>query len=459
MDSLAPLLLALMTLLGLLAARVPVAFSLLAAGVVGIWLYDGVGAADSTLARLPYESPARYVLIVIPFFVAMGIFAKNGRLALDAYNLASRGLRGIPGGLAIATVAACALFAAVSGSSVATIAALGPTAIREMQRHGYSSTLAAGVVGASGTLGVLIPPSIALVLYGIVTNTSIGPLLIAGIIPGILTALVYAFGVVAACLWKPELAGRIVPDGARPRDLGAAAVEPPAPGALPVAGNLSSPWTSILRVALLFGVVMGGIYSGLVTATEAGALGAIIALLMMFVDSFRAGGWRRVWSDTAASVMESVSLTSMTFMLLIGSAVFTYFLVSAGVPADFTAWMLSFEVAPWMVVALLLLAFVPLGMFLDPISMLLIGVPLAFPVVTGLGYDALWFGILVVKMVEVGLITPPFGLNAFVVSGVSDIPVDRAFVGVMWFLPLEVVVIVLIFLFPEIVTWLPAQMS
>lgn len=457
MDSLAPLLLALTALFGLLAARVPVAFSLLAAGIVGIWLYDGVGAADSTLARLPYESPARYVLIVIPFFVAMGIFAKNGRLALDAYNLASRGLRGIPGGLAIATVAACALFAAVSGSSVATIAALGPTAIREMQRHGYSSTLAAGVVGASGTLGVLIPPSIALVLYGIVTNTSIGPLLIAGIIPGILTALVYALGVVAACLWKPELAGRIVPDGARPRDLGAAAASPGAAGHATEDG--SSPWTSILRVTILFGVVMGGIYSGLVTATEAGALGAIIALLMMVVDSFRAGGWRRVRSDTANSVMESVSLTSMTFMLLIGSAVFTYFLVSAGVPADFTAWMLSFEVAPWMVVALLLLAFVPLGMFLDPISMLLIGVPLAFPVVTGLGYDALWFGILVVKMVEVGLITPPFGLNAFVVSGVSDIPVDRAFVGVMWFLPLEVVVIVLIFLFPEIVTWLPAQMS
>ncbi|WP_024586584.1 TRAP transporter large permease [Aliihoeflea sp. 2WW] len=457
MDSTAALVVALATLFGLLAARVPVAFALLAAGTAGICLFDGPGPADSTLARLPYESPARYVLIVIPFFVAMGIFAKNGRLALDAYNLASRGLRAVPGGLAIATVASCALFAAVSGSSVATIAALGPTAMREMQRHGYNSTLAAGVVGASGTLGVLIPPSIAIVLYGIITNTSIGPLLIAGIIPGILTALVYALGVVAACLYDPRLAGRGARDGQAPRSLGAAAVLPePVPAPQAVASNA---WSSILRVGFLFGVVMGGIYSGIVTATEAGAIGAVVALSMMLHDSLRAGGVRQAVSDTAASVMESVSLTSMTFMLLIGSAVFTYFLVSAGVPADFTAWMLSFDVAPWMVVALLLLAFVPLGMFLDPISMLLIGVPLAFPVVIGLGYNPLWFGILVVKMVEVGLITPPFGLNAFVVSGVSGIPVERAFAGVMWFLPLEIIVIVLIFCFPEIVTWLPGQMG
>lgn len=453
MDSSLALVVSLATLCGLLAARVPVAFALLASGTAGIALFDGIGPAMSTLARLPYESPARYVLIVIPFFIAMGIFAKNGRLALDAYNLASRGLRAIPGGLAIATIASCALFAAVSGSSVATIAALGPTAIREMQRHGYSSTIAAGVVGAAGTLGVLIPPSIALVLYGIVTNTSIGPLLIAGIIPGILTALVYAIGVIAACVYNPRLVGEGGKSVEPSRSLGAAATPVPDEQAQ------SNAWSSVFRVVLLFGIVMGGIYSGFVTATEAGAIGAVVALAMMLQDSLRAGGMRRVRSDLAASVMESVSLTSMTFMLLIGSAVFTYFLVSAGVPADFTAWMLSFEVAPWMVVALLLLAFVPLGMFLDPISMLLIGVPLAFPVVSGLGFDALWFGILVVKMVEVGLITPPFGLNAFVVSGVSDISVDRAFVGVMWFLPLEVIVIVLIFCFPVIVTWLPAQMS
>lgn len=458
MDPVSALLVSLATLFGLLAARVPVAFSLLAAGAVGISLFDGTSAADSTLARLPYESPARYVLIVIPFFVAMGIFAKNGRLALDAYNLASRAMGRIPGGLAIATVASCALFAAVSGSSVATIAALGPTAIREMQRHGYSSTLAAGVVGAAGTLGVLIPPSIAIVLYGIVTNTSIGPLLIAGIIPGILTAVVYALGVIVACTARPELAGR-PHRGPRPHSLGAASASSRPSDEMHAPDDGASPWASIGRVAILFGVVMGGIYSGIVTATEAGALGAIIALAMMVADSLRAGGVRRALRDVAASVMESVSLTSMTFLLLIGSAVFTYFLVSAGIPAEFTEWVLSFDVAPWMVVALLLLAFVPLGMFLDPISMLLIGVPLAFPVVTGLGFDALWFGILVVKMVEVGLITPPFGLNAFVVSGVSNISVDRAFIGVMWFLPLELIVIVLIFIFPEIVTWLPGKMS
>ena len=451
MDPVVILVVALGLLLLLLAAKLPVAFALLATGVAGIVLLDGLSAANSTLARLPYQIPSRYVLVIIPFFIAMGLFAKHGTLAVDAFTLASRLTRRIPGGLAIATVTACAGFAAVSGSSVATIAALGSTAIREMRRHGYDLTLAAGVVGASGTLGVLIPPSIALVLYGIVTNVSIGHLLIGGVLPGILTALVYALGIAAACWLRPTLSGAVR----------ASATDEPLAEPDPAAANdLGVKWTAMLRIALLFGTVVGGIYSGILTSTEAGAIGAVTALVMLVYDSFRRGSLREAWTDTSESIMETVSLTSMTFMLLIGSAVFTYFLVSAGIPSAFTAWVLEQPAAPMVVVALLLLAFVPLGMFLDPISMLLIGVPLAFPVITQLGFDGVWFGILVVKMMEIGLITPPFGLNAYIVSGVADdISVERAFAGVLWFLPLDVVVILLIFFIPEIVTWLPAQMN
>jgi C4-dicarboxylate transporter DctM subunit len=446
---------AVVVLLLLISIRVPVAFALLAAGMLGLIMMRNSGYAFTTTVRTAYSIPGRYILIVIPLFIAMGIFAKHGSLAINGFAIASRVMRRIPGGLALATVATCAAFAAVSGSSVATVATIGPLAIREMRRYGYSPAFAAGVVGASGTLGVLIPPSVVLVLYGVVTGESIGRLLIAGIIPGILSAIVYAVAIVARGTLRPELVGAIkrseeldeLPDDpSRLRSLADTPVITP--------GLIIS---SSARVLTLFLIVVGGIYSGIVTATESAALGASAAFLFFIYDVLkdRRPFFRTFWS----TIVETVNLSSMAFLLLIGAGVFTFFLVLAQVPASITNSIISLNVPGPVVILLLLLIFIPLGMVLDPLSMMLVGVPLAYPVVTGLGYDGIWFGILVVKLIEVGLVTPPFGMNAFVVAGSSDdVTLEETFRGVLWFVPVDLLTVVLLFLFPSIVLWLPNLM-
>lgn len=443
-------LLAVAALLGLLASRLPVALALLAAGLLGVLLLQGSGVAASVIGRVPFDTPAKYVLIIIPMFITMGVFAKRGTVAEDGFMLAARLLRRFPGGLAIATVLGCAGFAAISGSSVATVATLGPVATREMRAHGYDTSVAAGVVGAAGTLGVLIPPSIVLVIYGILTRESIGMLLIAGILPGLLSAALYGVALAVRAVRSPSLMGRSVVT-AGTGGTGGTVVEEFTQTRLPV--------VSLLKIIVLFLIVVGGIYSGLLSATEAASVAAAVALLFYFGD-LRHQPWRSRMRELASGLGEATHLTSMAFALLIGAGVFTYFLVAARVPTSFAAWVAGLDVAPMVIVALLLLAFVPLGMFLDPLSTMLIAVPLAYPVVSTLDYDGIWFGILVVKMIEIGLITPPFGINAYVVAGsVPDVSVEQAFRGILWFLPLDIATVVLIFFVPSIVTWLPAVMT
>lgn len=489
--------LALAVLLLLLVCRVPVAFALLASGALGLLVLQGVDYTDGTLGRLPYQTPARYVLIVIPLFIAMGVFVKHGTLADDAFAAAKPVLRKLPGGLALVTIATCAGFAAISGSSVATVAAVGPTAIREMKRDGYDTAFAAGVVGSAGTLGVMIPPSIALVLYGIVSGESIGLLLIAGIVPGVLTALAFAVAVVVMALVRPEVAGRAkaratewlespVPEtqehGQQPASVSMAAdtlksspkndatvVMPP--NSPPALDDGYSPDNeqqnyrsaavrvlSLARVGLLFVAVMGGIYSGLMTASQAAAVGALLALGFLLWDAWRARPG--VWATLRDAIAEAVSLSSMVFALLIGSAIFSLFIVVAGVPRQFAVWVTGLEMAPWMIVAMILLALLPLGMFLDPISMLLIAVPLTYPVVIELGYEGIWFGILIVKMVELALMTPPVGLNPYVVAGSAPgVTVGEAFRGITLFFFVDLLVIAVLFAFPALVMWLPGLSS
>lgn len=434
--------LAVVLLLLLLAAGLPVAFALFAAGALGIWMILGPDTVSSVIGRQPFNTSARFVLVIIPMFIAMGIFAKNGDMAEHAFVIAARWLRRLPGGLAIATVVACAGFAAVSGSSVATVATLGPVASREMEALGYDKVVAAGVVGAAGTLGVLIPPSVALVLFGIITGVSIGKLLIAGIVPGILSALVYAVAIALRARRRPERFGAT------------AEIHP--------AANVTITWRhygGLGRIAVLFLIVVGGIYTGLTTTTQAASLGALLALLFLIYDIARREV-RGVPRKIGQALGEAARLTSMAFALLIGGAVFTQLMVIARVPRSITSWITGIDVEPVVVIILLLAMFIPLGMFLDPLSTLLVAIPLSFPVVEALGFDGVWFGILAVKMIEVGLITPPFGLNAFVVSGsMPDVSVGDAFRGVLWFLPLDILTIVVIFVFPGIVLWLPNLMA
>lgn len=458
MDPIAATIVAFVVLLALLACRVPVAIGLLASGALGLVLLKGFAFAEGTLGRLPYQTPARYVLVVIPLFIAMGVFAKHGSLAEDAFAAVKPLLRKVPGGLGIATIASCAGFGAISGSSVATVASVGPIAVREMKSEGYQTSFAAGIVGAAGTLGVMIPPSIALVLYGIITGESIGLLLIAGIVPGLVTALVYSAAIVTRVLANPSVGGR------PPRGMsGVAAVERDSSQAATGNGETKTApaprlglgrLLSLSRIVLLFLVVMGGIYLGVMTPSEAAAMGAALALLFLMYDAWRERGG--FWRTVAMAFGEAISLTSMVFALLIGAAIFTLFIVTAGVPATFTAWAVELALPAWVVVAVLLLAFVPLGMFLDPISMLLIGVPLTYPVVTALGYDGIWYGILIVKMVELALITPPVGLNPYVVAGSCEgVTVSEAFRGASWFFGLELLTIAIFFSFPGMITWLP----
>lgn len=423
-----------------LAIRVPVAFALLLTGVFGVWYLQGDQVASSVLARVPYETPASYTLVILPMFIAMGVMAKRGGVAEDGFALAARLTRRLPGGLAIGAVMACAAFASVSGSSVATVATLGPIATREMRRHGYDMIIAAGVVGAAGTLGVLIPPSIVLVLYGILTGESIGGLLLAGIIPGILTALLYSAALAFRAWRHPELMGGEGPD-LPIRDLALQTVNP----------------VNIFKLVALFVVVMGGIYSGLATPTEAAALGAGLALLFYAYDLIRMRGGGRL-ADIRDAFGESTRLTGMSLALLIGGGVFTYALVVARLPSNFAQWIEGLAYPPFVVVLIILLGFILLGMFIDGLSILLIAVPLAYPAVTAVGYDGIWFGIVVVKAIEIGLITPPFGMNAFVVAGTTrGLSVADAFRGILWFLPLEIAMLGLLFLVPEIATWLPSM--
>lgn len=434
-------------LIVLLVLQVPVAFALAGSGAVGLVMMDGFGVATRTLANLPYSTTAVYTLTLIPMFILMGLFISHSGMLDDMFDVAHALTRRFSGGLGIASVVACTLFGGVSGSSVADSATLGRLSIGEMAKRGYSKEYAASIVAAAGTLATLIPPSIALVVYGIITTESIGALLLAGIIPGIASASMY-IGVIVHRGRRGRRAGH------QPADVGG-----PSVGFLTTfRENAFGVGTGVI-VSL---IVIGGLYSGVFTATEAGASGAFAAFLLsaafVVLRSGADGGrWREVRRFTTTALKETGSLTAMIFALLVGAGIFTQFLLLARVPNTVSAWILDLPLPPELVVGLFLIAMIPLGMFVDGLSMLLIVTPLAYPiVVTTLGFNGLWFGILLVKMIEVGLITPPVGLNVYVVSGLfDDLSAGDVFKRVTPFLVTDIVTVALLFVFPALVTIVP----
>jgi C4-dicarboxylate transporter, DctM subunit len=439
----------------LLACEVPVAFALGASGVIGLVLLDGFALAHATLGRLPFQSTSRYALIIVPMFVLMGLLAMHGGIADDVFRLGDRMLRRLPGGLGLATIFACGCFAAVSGSSVATVATVGRTSVTKMRNYGYDATFAAGIVGAAGTLGVLIPPSVVLVLYGIITGESIGQLLVAGIVPGLLSALLYAVTVSLRVRLRPQLIRHHALDTAM---AGGGGDRPPANDTAAPPPGLRHTLPGVVRIGVIFTVVVGGIYTGVVTATESAALGGFVALLLTLPRLVRSD--TRVRLTLAVAARDAATVTSMIFAILIGAGLFTFFLVRAGVPTSFTRWVLALDVPPLLIVLLLLTMMIPLGMALDPVSILLISVPLAHPVVTGLGFDGIWFAILTVKMIELGLITPPVGLNAYVLAGSIDgVNVEQAFRGLGPFFAVDVVTVAILVAVPGLVLWLPGTLG
>lgn len=446
----------------LLIIRMPVAFALAATGAVGIILVRGWDVASVTMATMPFQASSQHALVIIPLFILMGIVAKHCRIVEDVFSLASRGLRWLPGGLGVATVAACAAFAAVSGSSVASAAAVGRMAIDEMRKFGYSNSFAAGIVGAAGTLGVLIPPSLMMVVYGILTGESIGKLLIAGIIPGVISALLYSGWIMLRARSKNNVAvptsRPVVAGGSTDTPLELNSVQQADPGGGPAVAQPSKRhYLGLVRALVLFMIVVGGIYSGIFTATESAAVGACVAILLMAGFFWRSPGELSI--ALRASFRESAALSSMIFAILIGAALFTFFLVSAGLPTAFARWTGTFDLSPTVMLIFLLLCMIPLGMFLDGVSVLVLAVPFLYPVATSLGIDGIWFGVLSVKMVELALITPPIGLNAYVIaSSVPDVTVEEAFRGVTGFAFVDIVTVGVLVAFPGIVLWLPSVM-
>lgn len=447
-------------LLALLSIRMPTAFALGLSGAVGLLLLRDFEYATNMLAAVPFDETAKFTLTIIPMFILMGMFAMHAGIAKQVYSVAAHIFRRLPGGLGVATVMASAGFAAVSGSSIGTTATMSKLSVGEMRKHGYPTPLATASVAVAGTLGVLIPPSIILVLYAIMTSESVAKMLAAGIIPGIMSAIAYATYVMI----RARSVVKSPDDVAAATDLegaldaaskGPAATQTRVKAAAPKVRLRDLPLRGLIYVAILFTVVLGGMYSGIVTATESAALGAFAALLMLVGETVR-GGLKGTVSAIVNALKETAGTTSMVFSLIVGSAVLSVFFVAAKVPQMLTTSVLEAGLNPHLTMLILLLALLPLGMALESLSILVITVPLLAPVAMELGFSKIWLGILIVKLIEIGMVTPPVGISCFVVSGTAGVKVADVFRGVLPFVIIDLILVGVLFAFPKIILWLPS---
>lgn len=446
----------LLLFLVLLAAEMPVAVALGASGSVGVIMLNNVSVAGSVLKAVPFEATAQYSLVVLPMYILLGAAAASALIPERAYSFFNRFTGKLPGGVGIATIAASAGFAAVSGSSVATAATLSRTSIGAMLRRGFTPHFATGIVAIGATLGILIPPSIIMVLYSIMTGESIAAMFAAGVIPGLISAAAYML-VIAVVMSRKSNRERVVSYATSGDEAGPNAT-PAAVRKLLAAAEQSSTLgqeaRAILWLVLIVAVVMLGIFTGIMTTTESAAVSAIVALLILAIEKWRSGVRQLARSMTDA-LAETASITSMAFAVIIGAGIFSYFLISAGVPNSVSVWLTALDVPPMVIVALVLLALVPLGMFLDGFAMMVITVPIIYPTLEAFGLSGVWFGVLMVKMIEIGLLTPPFGMNCFVITAATGIKLETVFRGVMPFIVLELCLVALFMFVPELVLWLP----
>ena len=422
-------LIGLAVLLLLAFLRIPIAIVMILVGFVGMsYVLNPVGALYN-VGQTAYDAAINYELSVVPLFVLMGNFVARARLASELYNASNAFLGHRKGGLAMATVVACGGFSAICGSSLATAATMSKVAMPSMRRFNYSDRLAAGSIAAGGTLGILIPPSVMLVIYGILTQQSIGKLFAAGILPGILGVLLYLAAVRYVTWRRPE-------EG-------------------PAAEKTSWPdrWRALSQVwgvILLFGVVMGGIYGGVFSPTEAAGIGAMGAFFFALIRG------ALTWKVLYEILIESVETTAMLFTVLIGALLFANFVNYTDFPQALLGFAQQFADTPWLVIVAILVIYVLLGCVFESLSMILLTVPIFFPLVRDLGYDPIWFGIVVVVVTEISLITPPVGLNVFVLRGVlPDVKTSTIFKGVTPFWVADLFRLALIVLIPALSLWLP----
>jgi tripartite ATP-independent transporter DctM subunit len=412
----------------------PIAFVMMFVGFLGISYLASVNAALPVVANTVYETAAYYPYTIIPLFILMGSFAGGAGITAKLYGSFDKWFRKLPGGLGIATIAACACFAALSGSSVAAAAAMGTIAIPEMRRFKYDPALAVGVVAAGGTLSFLIPPSLGFVVYGMLTEQSIGKLLVSGILPGIVLSLAFIVVIVIKVKVDPNLA-------------------PVTPGHVSWKEKFRA-LGGVWETMLVFVIVMGGIYLGFVNPTEAGAIGAT-SLFIIVISKMKL-----TLKSLSAALLEATRISVLVLFLVAGANVFSYFLALSTIPASVSAWMAALQVSKYIVLTIIIVIYLILGCFLDAISMMVLTMPVIFPVIKTLGFDPIWFGVVCVIMMEAGLITPPVGLNVYTLAGVvKDVPMTTIFKGSIPFLLAMLAVTILIAIFPGIALYLPSMMG
>ena len=417
----------------LLGIRVPVGMSLMIVGFSGIYVLDDFRAAVATLSSGTFTTASAYGMSVIPLFILMGNVASAAGFSKKVYDSAYAWIGHFRGGLASSTVLGCASFAAISGSSVATAVTIGKVALPEMKRFGYADGLATGAVAAGGTLGIFIPPSVGFVLYAILTEESIGKLFIAGIIPGLLLSALFIAVVYIVTSLHPEQG----PAGPR--------------------SDFKTKLISLWQAAPLLSVILvsiGGIYIGIFTPIEAAGVGAFMVTIMAFI-------MRKVAiKDLTSILLHTVTTTAMLYMIIIGAHIFGPFLALTHIPETLGLSLQGMGLGVYGTLALILLGYIILGMFFDGLAMLVVTIPVVYPIITQLGFDPIWFGVVAVIVIEMGLITPPVGLNVFVVKGVAvDVPMGTIFKGVFPFWLAMAFCLLLLTLFPELALFLPGQMQ
>ncbi|MFP3344141.1 TRAP transporter large permease [Halomonas sp. SIMBA_159] len=420
--------------LSLIALRVPIGVALGLVSIIGIGEMTSMRVAWGMISATPFDFAGTWELTAAPMFLFMGYLCTSTNMTQGLFHAMRLYLARLPGGLAVSSVMASAFFAAASGSSVATSAAMSRIAVPEMLKHNYDKGLATGTVAASGTLGSLIPPSVLLVLYGVYAQVSVGQLFMAGFIPGVLSALLYIGMIIVRTKLNPSLAGNT-----------------------DVRSSWDEKWEAFKNIwplPLLIGSVLGGIFLGVFSPTEAGAVGTSIAALIALA--------RRTLTFSAireALIRTAVSTASI-FIILIGSLFFTRFLAMSGVPAAFSEIILGVSTETWWIILAVAVIYLVLGMFIDSIGLLLLTLPLILPLVEGADLNLIWFGIIVVKLLEVGLVTPPIGLNVYVIKGAlgNSVTLSEVFKGVAWFIVMDIVALLLIVLIPALSLYLPQKM-
>ena len=420
-------------LFALLASKMYIGVVMGMLGFLGFAYLVGPSAALSILGSSPYDTASSYSFSVVPLFILMGQIAQYTGMSEDIYDVVYKWMGHLRGGLAMATVLGCAGFAAISGASFAAVAVLGAVALPEMRKYKYDLGLAIGWITSGGTLGILIPPSIAFVIYGMMVEESIGKLLMAGIIPGILLTILYVLAIYILCAIKPEMG--------------------PATKIKFSMGERIKSLRGIWSFLVLFVLVVGGIYTGIFTPTEAAGIGAFGTMVIGFARR------KLTIRNLIKAIQETMVTTAMVFLILVGANIFSVFLGVTELPMNLADYIGGLDVPRFVILIGILALYIVLGCVLVGLAMIILTIPVIYPVVSALGYDPIWFGVVMVIVLEIGLITPPVGLNVFVMKGVAkDIPLQTIFRGVVPFIIASVAAIVLVIIFPDIATFLPNHM-